>query len=130
MWSLTDDALLAGMVAGDPHAAAAFVGRFQRRVFGLAMTILSCDLRADQVSDHRQVDKDNRSVGCTVDVQYLEQQEREHEDDTERVDAQPQGGTAEERTRDHRSEQWQERRPESNRATRPCIPRPPSNFPL
>ena len=39
MWSLADDALLAGLVAGDPDAASAFVARFQRRVFGLAMTI-------------------------------------------------------------------------------------------
>ncbi len=39
MWTVSDEALLAGMAAGDPDAAAAFVGRFQRRVFGLALTI-------------------------------------------------------------------------------------------
>ena len=39
MWNAADDALLAGMTAGDPDAAAAFVARFQRRVFGLALTI-------------------------------------------------------------------------------------------
>ncbi len=36
----SDEALLAGLAAGDPDAAAAFVRRFQRRVFGLAVTIL------------------------------------------------------------------------------------------
>jgi RNA polymerase sigma-70 factor (ECF subfamily) len=36
----SDEALLAGFAAGDRAAAAAFVRRFQRRVFGLAMTIL------------------------------------------------------------------------------------------
>ena len=39
MWNASDDALLAGMTTGDPDAAAAFVARFQRRVFGLAITI-------------------------------------------------------------------------------------------
>lgn len=39
MWNAADDALLAGMTAGDPDAAAAFVARFQHRVFGLALTI-------------------------------------------------------------------------------------------
>ena len=39
MWTVSDDALLAGMAAGDADAAAAFVGRFQRRVYGLALTI-------------------------------------------------------------------------------------------
>jgi RNA polymerase sigma-70 factor (ECF subfamily) len=36
----SDEALLAGLAAGDRAAAAAFVRRFQRRVFGMAMTIL------------------------------------------------------------------------------------------
>jgi RNA polymerase sigma factor (sigma-70 family) len=36
----SDEALLAGFAAGDRRAAAAFVRRFQRRVFGLALTIL------------------------------------------------------------------------------------------
>jgi RNA polymerase sigma factor (sigma-70 family) len=39
VWTVSDDALLAGMAAGDPDAASAFVGRFQRRVYGLALTI-------------------------------------------------------------------------------------------
>lgn len=45
MWSVSDDALFAGFAAGDADAAAAFVERFQRRVFGLALTILG-DVRA------------------------------------------------------------------------------------
>jgi RNA polymerase sigma factor (sigma-70 family) len=39
VWNVSDDALLAGLAAGDADAASAFVARFQRRVFGLAMTI-------------------------------------------------------------------------------------------
>ena len=37
---LSDEALLAGLAAGDADTAAAFVRRFQRRVYGLALTIL------------------------------------------------------------------------------------------
>jgi RNA polymerase sigma-70 factor (ECF subfamily) len=36
----SDDTLLAGMAAGDSDAAAAFVRRFQRPVYGLAVTML------------------------------------------------------------------------------------------
>lgn len=39
MWAASDEALLAGLGAGDAEAIAAFVRRFQRRVFGLAMAI-------------------------------------------------------------------------------------------
>jgi RNA polymerase sigma factor (sigma-70 family) len=37
---VSDEALLAGLAEGDPDAASAFLRRFQRRVYGLAMTIL------------------------------------------------------------------------------------------
>lgn len=37
---MSDEALLAGMASQDPDAAAAFVRRFQSRVYGLALTIL------------------------------------------------------------------------------------------
>lgn len=37
---VSDEALLAGMASRDPDAAAAFVRRFQSRVYGLALTIL------------------------------------------------------------------------------------------
>ena len=40
VWTVSDEALLAGMAAGDADAATAFVERFQRRVFGLALTIV------------------------------------------------------------------------------------------
>ncbi len=37
---VSDEALLAGLAAGDSESAAAFVRRFQRRVYGVALTIL------------------------------------------------------------------------------------------
>lgn len=40
MWSLSDEALLAGMRSGDPEAAAGFVRRYQARVYGLVLTVL------------------------------------------------------------------------------------------
>jgi RNA polymerase sigma-70 factor (ECF subfamily) len=40
VWKLSDASLLAGLGAGDPDASAAFVRRFQHRVFGLALSIL------------------------------------------------------------------------------------------
>jgi RNA polymerase sigma factor (sigma-70 family) len=40
MWSLSDEALLAGLAAGDREAAAGFVRRFQGRIYGLALTIV------------------------------------------------------------------------------------------
>jgi RNA polymerase sigma-70 factor (ECF subfamily) len=50
MWSVSDDALVAGMAAGDADAASAFVRRFQRRVFGLARTIVVDDRSAEDVA--------------------------------------------------------------------------------
>jgi RNA polymerase sigma-70 factor (ECF subfamily) len=55
MWSVTDEALLAGMAAGDPDAAAAFVARFQRRVFGLAFTIVGDPRTAEDVAQEALV---------------------------------------------------------------------------
>ena len=40
MWTLSDEALLAGLGSGDPEAAATFVNRFQNRVFGMTLSIL------------------------------------------------------------------------------------------
>jgi RNA polymerase sigma-70 factor (ECF subfamily) len=40
MRSLSDEAVLAGLSSGDPDAAAAFVDRFQRRVFGMTLSVL------------------------------------------------------------------------------------------
>lgn len=50
MWDASDDALLAGFGTGDPAAAAVFVRRFQRRVYGLALTIVGDDGRAADVA--------------------------------------------------------------------------------
>jgi RNA polymerase sigma factor (sigma-70 family) len=40
MPTLSDESLLAGFASGSPDASAAFVRRFQSRVFGLALTML------------------------------------------------------------------------------------------
>jgi RNA polymerase sigma factor (sigma-70 family) len=50
MWAVSDDALLAGLATGDSDAAAAFVQRFQRRVFGLAVTIVGDPRAAEDIS--------------------------------------------------------------------------------
>jgi len=50
MWSVSDDALVAGLAAGDEEAASAFVRRYQRRVFGLARTIVGEDRAAEDVA--------------------------------------------------------------------------------
>jgi RNA polymerase sigma factor (sigma-70 family) len=50
MWSLSDESLLVGLGSGDPEAAAAFVRRFQGRVFGLALTILGDPKAAEEVA--------------------------------------------------------------------------------
>jgi RNA polymerase sigma-70 factor (ECF subfamily) len=47
---LSDEALLAGMAAGDADAAAGFVRRFQGRVYGLAVTILGDAATAEDVA--------------------------------------------------------------------------------
>ncbi len=46
----SDESLLAGMAAGDPEAAAAFVRRFQARVYGLALMITSEPATAEEVA--------------------------------------------------------------------------------
>jgi RNA polymerase sigma-70 factor (ECF subfamily) len=48
--AVSDEGLLAGMAAGDPQAAAAFVRRYQARVFGLAMTIVGIAATAEEVA--------------------------------------------------------------------------------
>lgn len=45
-----DEALLAAMAAGDSHAATAFVRRFQRRVYGLALSVVSDPALAEEVA--------------------------------------------------------------------------------
>jgi RNA polymerase sigma-70 factor (ECF subfamily) len=50
MDGLSDEALLAGLGTGNPDAAAAFVRRFQARVYGLALTMLHDRDLADDVA--------------------------------------------------------------------------------
>ena len=50
MWTVSDDALVAGLATGDRDAASAFVQRFQRRVFGLARTIVADDRAAEDIA--------------------------------------------------------------------------------
>ncbi len=46
----SDEALLAGYATGDPRTAAAFVRRFQGRVYGLALTIVRQPAIAEEVA--------------------------------------------------------------------------------
>ncbi|MDX6581848.1 MAG: hypothetical protein QOI10_1032 [Solirubrobacterales bacterium] len=50
MWSLSDEALVAGLAAGDASAATAFVRRFQARVFGLAVTMVGDAAVAEELA--------------------------------------------------------------------------------
>ncbi|MDP9075413.1 MAG: sigma-70 family RNA polymerase sigma factor, partial [Actinomycetota bacterium] len=50
MWSPADDALLAGFGNGDPEAATSFIRRNQRRVFGLALSIVADPALAEDVA--------------------------------------------------------------------------------
>jgi RNA polymerase sigma factor (sigma-70 family) len=50
VWTVSDDALVAGLAAGDHDAASAFVRRFQRRVHGLAKTIVVDDRAAEDIA--------------------------------------------------------------------------------
>jgi RNA polymerase sigma-70 factor (ECF subfamily) len=50
MWSLSDEALVAGLAAGDAGAATAFVRRFQARVFGLAVTMVGDAAVAEELA--------------------------------------------------------------------------------
>ena len=50
VWSVSDDALLAGLGTGDAEAAAAFVRRFQRRVFGLAVAVAGDAALAEDIA--------------------------------------------------------------------------------
>jgi DNA-directed RNA polymerase specialized sigma24 family protein len=50
MWAVSDDVLLAGLAPGDSDGAVAFVQRFQRRVFGLAATIVGDPRAAEDIA--------------------------------------------------------------------------------
>src|SRR6266576_1121253 len=48
--TVSDEALLTGLGSGDPDAAAAFVDRFQRRVFGMTLSILQDRQAAEEAA--------------------------------------------------------------------------------
>lgn len=50
MWSLSDEKLLAGFASGDPEQGAAFVRRYQARVYGLAVHLLRDPDAAEEVA--------------------------------------------------------------------------------
>ncbi len=50
MWPLSDEALVAGLAAGDSSAATAFVRRFQARVFGLAVGMIGDAAVAEEIA--------------------------------------------------------------------------------
>ena len=50
IWSPSDEALVAGLAAGDSGAATAFVRRFQSRVFGLAVSMVGNAAIAEEIS--------------------------------------------------------------------------------
>jgi RNA polymerase sigma-70 factor (ECF subfamily) len=47
---VSDEALLAGMAAGDADATAAFVRRYQARAYGLALTVVGVPALAEEVA--------------------------------------------------------------------------------
>jgi RNA polymerase sigma-70 factor (ECF subfamily) len=50
MWEVSDEALFAGYASGDPEAAAVFVRRVERRVYGLALAIVREPAEAQDVA--------------------------------------------------------------------------------
>jgi len=63
MWSVSDDALLDGLATGDPDAAGAFVERFQRRVYGLALRVVGDPKLAEDVAQETFVRAWRRAEG-------------------------------------------------------------------
>lgn len=55
MSELSDEALLAGMAVGDETAAVTFVRRYQRRVYGLAVSMLGDPHAAEDVAQEALV---------------------------------------------------------------------------
>jgi RNA polymerase sigma-70 factor (ECF subfamily) len=63
VWVVSDDALLDGLATGDPDAAAAFVERFERRVFGVAIRIVGDSRLAEDVAQETFVRAWQRAGG-------------------------------------------------------------------
>jgi len=55
VWDVSDEALFAGYASGDPEAAAAFVGRVERTVYGLASAIVRDPAEAEDVAQEALV---------------------------------------------------------------------------
>jgi RNA polymerase sigma factor (sigma-70 family) len=55
VWELSDEALFAGYASGDPEAAAAFVQRVERKVYGLALAIVQDPADAQDVAQEALV---------------------------------------------------------------------------
>lgn len=55
MWDLSDEALFAGYASGDPEAAALFVRRVERKVYGLALAIVRDPSEAQDVAQEALV---------------------------------------------------------------------------
>jgi RNA polymerase sigma factor (sigma-70 family) len=60
----SDEALLAGLAAGDRGASAAFVRRFQRRAYGLARTIVGDSATAEDVAQEAFVRAWRYAASC------------------------------------------------------------------
>ena len=50
IWTTSDEALVAGLAAGDREAATSFVRRFQARVYGLAVTMVGNPAVAEELA--------------------------------------------------------------------------------
>jgi RNA polymerase sigma factor (sigma-70 family) len=50
MWDASDEALIAGYASGDADVARVLVGRFQARVYGLALTVTGDRMAAEEVA--------------------------------------------------------------------------------
>jgi RNA polymerase sigma factor (sigma-70 family) len=55
VWEVSDEALFAGYASGDPAAAAAFVRRVERKVYGLALAIVQDPADAQDVAQEALV---------------------------------------------------------------------------
>jgi hypothetical protein len=83
---LSDESLLAGLGSGDPGAAAAFVQRFQRRVFGLTFSILRDRAAAEEAAQesfvrawrHASPYDARRGDGCGVAADHRPQRVDQH----------------------------------------------------
>jgi DNA-directed RNA polymerase specialized sigma24 family protein len=64
VWNLSDESLLAGLGSGDTGSAAAFVRRFQSRVYGLTVSILRDRGAAEEAAQEAFVRAEPWLLGC------------------------------------------------------------------